>query len=361
MNVLEHCAYAYGIPSISADYKTEPADFEVSEELSFLPEGKGEHLYLYIEKSGLSTQEVQQKLVRFFKRPSVDVSFSGMKDRQALTQQWFSVRLADTETKDIEALNSPQLRVLESHMNSRKLKRGSHRCNHFRLVLRNLSRHPDELEERLQLIQEHGVPNYFGEQRFGWQGANISTALKYFAGDLQVKNPYKRGLYLSAARASLFNQVLSKRVEQNNWQHYLDGELMQLNASAACFVADPADPLLQQRLEQWDIHPTGPLWGMGDLQSSGQCAELETAVAKANPELKQGLEQAGLAMQRRALRSPVMNLKTHKLNDHELELSFTLNRGAYATVLLRELFVLQQGRQGQFNSQDNEAVEREYN
>jgi tRNA pseudouridine13 synthase len=360
MNALEHCAYAYGRPSISAFYKTQPADFEVHEELSFAPEGKGEHLYLHIEKSGLSTQEVQQQLMRFFKRPGVDVSFSGMKDKQALTRQWFSVRLPNSGSKSIEDLNHPQLRVLESVLNTRKLKRGSHRCNHFRLILRKLSKHPDALQEKLQQIRENGVPNYFGEQRFGWQGSNISSALAYFAGDLPVKSPYKRGLYLSAARATLFNQVLSQRVEQNNWQRYLDGDVMQLNGSMATFMADSDDPQLSQRIAEYDIHPTGPLWGKGDLQSCGQCAELENKVALENPRLKDGLEQAGLAMQRRALRSNVSNLRSRQLNEDELELTFTLNRGAYATVLLRELVILLEDKQEQFERQDNETAEREY-
>jgi tRNA pseudouridine13 synthase len=334
---LEELAYAGIKPVISADYKCMPADFQVTEELSFTPEGKGEYLYLFIEKSGMSTQEVQQELCRFFQRPEVDVSFSGMKDKQAITRQWFSVRLPGSKYQSLEKLDSSAIKVLQASPNPRKLKRGSHRCNHFSIVLRKLSHDPAELQHSLEKIQAQGVPNYFGEQRFGWQGSSLEGAMQLFAKKPRKLSRYRRGLYISAARAFLFNQVLSARVTRQNWDHLLAGDVMQLNGTSVTFISDAEDDKLIQRLATLDIHPTGPLWGSGNLQSQADCAALEQEIVQKFPVLKNGLEDIGANMQRRALRSPVLNLSYRVLEKDVLQLEFTLNRGAYATAMLREL------------------------
>ncbi len=338
---LENLAYAGEKPVVSAEYKTVPADFQVTEELGFTPDGKGEHLYLFIEKTGLTTQEVQQQLAVYFQRPSVDVSFSGMKDKQAITRQWFSIRLPGGKHQALEKLESPQLSILQHVSNSRKLKRGSHRCNHFSIVLRKLSHDPHILVKNLELLQTRGVPNYFGEQRFGWQGSTLAGASQFFSDSSTDNgarvNPYQRSLYISAARAFLFNQVLSERINRDCWNSYLAGDVMQLDGTSATFMSDPEDDRLAQRLAEMDIHPTGPLWGAGSLQSQLDCAALENWVISNYPLFRNGLERIGASMQRRALRSKVKNLRYSLLEKDALQLEFSLNRGSYATAMLREL------------------------
>tara|TARA_R110002110_G_scaffold2830_1_gene14127 strand:+ start:60302 stop:61471 length:1170 start_codon:yes stop_codon:yes gene_type:complete len=352
----ESCAYANPEPEIIASYKVSPEDFKVFEEISFTPDGAGEHLLLLIEKTGLTTQEAQKRLSDFFQRPAVDVSFSGMKDKQAVTQQWFSIRLpgnTDNTAADIDALNSDLLSVLEVKRNSRKLKRGSHRQNRFQIRLRELSGNPEYLLDRLETIAVQGVPNYFGAQRFGRDKYNLERARRMLAGELKVKQHYQRGLYYSAARAWLFNRVLSERVQLGNWNQFLAGDVMQLDGTDASFKAQADDPEINQRLESMDIHPTGPLWGSSKSGSQGQTAELELRVAAAEKSLCAGLEAAGLNSQRRALRSPVRDLQHHIVDSETLELEFTLNKGAYATVVLRELVKLRALASEQANEQDS--------
>lgn len=362
---LDNLAYAGEKPVVSAEYKTIPADFQVTEELGFTPDGKGEHLYLFIEKTGLTTQEVQQHLAGFFQRPSVDVSFSGMKDKQAITRQWFSVRLPGGKHQALEKFESPQLSILQSLTNSRKLKRGSHRCNHFSIILRKLSHDPLTLLKGLELMQAQGMPNYFGEQRFGWQGSTLAGASQFFTDTVTNTgtrvNAYQRSLYISAARAFLFNQVLSERISRHCWNSYLAGDVMLLDGTSATFASDPEDNRLKQRLVGMDIHPTGPLWGWGSLQSQSDCAVLENDVVSAYPLFRNGLESIRANMQRRALRSRVKNLRYSLLDKDVLQLEFSLNRGAYATALLRELVNLKSSENLQHLSaaEEETAIETE--
>jgi tRNA pseudouridine13 synthase len=341
---MQALAYAYGEPGVSASIKVKNEDFQVREILNFEPDGEGDHLFLLVEKDGLTTQNVQKRLMRHFKVPGRDVSFSGMKDKQAITQQWFSVKIGNQEPGDIKQLNSERLKIRRQLENKRKLKRGSHSRNQFEIRLRNLSDKAECLVERLRQISKDGVPNYFGEQRFGKNGENVEKAMQLFTGEIEIKDRYQRGIYISAARAFLFNKVLSKRVEDKNWNTYLTGDLMCLDASSACFKPELWDQTLAERLNEKDIHPSGPLWGAGvgkgKTKSEGVCAALEEAVLSAESVLKSGLEQSGLQSDRRALRSMPIDIDYEIEDDETMLLKFTLNKGSYATAFLRELVKL---------------------
>lgn len=337
---MQDLAYAHAEPTISASYKVKPEDFQVSEHLNFEPDGEGDHLLLLIEKTGLTTQDIQSKLMDIFRLTERDVSYSGMKDKQAITKQWFSVKPGETSEAVLEKFDSDQSKICSVNRNKRKLKRGSHVSNHFIIRLSDLSEDPSMLSERLQNIAQTGVPNYFGEQRFGTNADNVQMARQLFSGALKLSDRYRRGIYLSAARSYLFNQVLSRRVEMNNWNTYLPGDVMSLNASVASFRPDNWGEVLSERLQKHDIHPSGPLWGEGKLKSQAQCAAVELDIISAESDLKAGLEQAGLEQQRRPLRSVPEHLKFTVENKTTLVLEFSLNKGAYATALLREVVKL---------------------
>jgi tRNA pseudouridine13 synthase len=334
---LPYLAYAYSEPDISASYKVSNEDFQVQEVLSFEPDGKGDHLFLYVEKSGLTTQDVQEQLMQYFNLPAKDVSFSGMKDKQALTQQWFSVKQESRDVPETRELNSKQLTIQRAIRNKRKLKRGSHRCNQFSIRLRDLSAKPDGLIERINRIGREGVPNYFGEQRFGKNQDNVTKAKQLFDGTLKFKGRYQRGIYISAARAYLFNKVLSRRVEDGTWNTYMSGDLMSLDGTSSSFKPESWDQVLAGRLDKKDIHPSGPMWGSGKLLSEDLCAALEMDVVNNEEALKSGLEQIVLDQERRALRSMPRDLNYSIENDSTILIQFTLAKGAYATALLREL------------------------
>ena len=219
--------------------------------------------------------------------------------------------------------------------------------NRFVLVLRDIAGQRDAIEARLQSIARRGVPNYFGEQRFGREGGNVANALAMFAGR-RVRRE-QRTLLLSAARSELFNRVLAARVSAGTWDRPLDGEVWMLDGSRSVFGPVPFDGTLAQRLDAFDIHPTGPLWGRGDLRSEAAVAELERAVLDAGdaPALRQGLEAEGLKQERRALRLRPTGLAWAWRDGATLELAFSLPPGTYATVVLAELGdVAAAGREG---------------
>ena len=330
--------HAHGEPVLQGIFKQSPEDFQVDEQLGFQPDGAGEHEFLWLEKTGLTTTEVQTQLARCYRLPVQRVSFSGMKDRQGVTRQWFSVHEGTSKPSSQAAIGIDGVKVLQRCRNSRKLQRGSHRANRFVVKLRACSAAAGDWQHRLQQIRQCGVPNYFGQQRFGWGADNLQQATHWFTGEVPPpKSRTRRSMLLSSARSLVFNAVLSERVADDSWDRILPGEVVALNGSASTFAESQATAAeLQQRLDEFDIHPTGPLWGAGDARTSGAVAALETMVAGRFPLLTAGLQQHGLQQERRALRLQVADLQADMHAD-VLVLSFMLTRGAYATSVLREI------------------------
>jgi len=329
--------YVTTTPEISGTIRTAPEDFQVDEDLGFEPDGAGEHVFLKIRKRNANTDWVARQIARVAGVRPGDVSYAGMKDRNAVTTQWFSVQLPGRDMPDWTPLLSDNLQVLSSLRNSRKLRRGALRGNRFMLVVRGLSAASSELEQRLQRIALQGVPNYFGEQRFGQDAGNLDKAEAMFTGKLKVRDRHVRGLYLSAARSQLFNQVLSQRVAAGTWNRALPGEALMLEGTHIVFVADTVDATIEQRLAALDIHPTGPLWGRGLSLARGQALAIEQAALAGFEIFRSGLEQAGLSQERRALRLPVADFQWQFPGNDSVQLSFRLPAGAYATSVLREL------------------------
>jgi tRNA pseudouridine13 synthase len=195
----------------------------------------------------------------------------------------------------------------------------------------------NDIEKRLKTISAQGVPNYYGEQRFGHDQNNLTFANQLFAGELKKLSRHKRGIYLSAARSYLFNMVLAKRIADGTWDRAIPGDCMLLDGSRSHFSVEEIDAEIEQRIQEMDIHPTGPLWGKGKQSVSLDVAELEDAIMDQHPEWTQGLIRFGLSYERRALRSRVIDLKWDWPDEDDLELSFGLYPGGYATSVLREI------------------------
>jgi len=319
-------------PPCQARFKLCPQDFRVEELLGFEPDGAGAHAWLKLEKTGMNTDFLARRLARIAGVAPRAIGYSGLKDRQAVTSQWFSIDLAGREEADWSALEDEGVRVLTRTRSGRKLRRGSHRGNGFVLLLRDLQGDAAALEAVLRRIRVEGVPNYFGPQRFGRDGGNLAAATALIAGRLRPGDRKRRGLYLSTARSFLFNQVLSRRVAEVSWNRLLAGEAVMLAGSRSFFLATDTDPGLQQRLAAFDIHPSRPLWGRGDPACAGGALALG-----AYGHFRTGLETAGLRQERRALRVLPADLEWQFLPDGVLRLAFTLPAGAYATSVLREL------------------------
>ncbi len=327
--------YAYQGPLGRGVIRTEPEDFRVVELPVTEPDGEGEHCLLEIEKCNTNTDWVARLLAEHAGVQLRDVSYAGMKDRHAVTRQWFSVHLPGKPDPDWQALNSPELKVLQVGRHGRKLRTGALKGNRFTIRVRDFNGPSELLEERMAAIRQQGMPNFFGPQRFGHQGRNLDMARALFAGKLKRLTRNKRGIYLSAARSYLFNTVLSHRVADGSWNKLLDGERFLLAGSRSSFLADEIDSELTGRYLEHDIHNSGPLWGKGEVGVSGDVARLESEVLEGFNEEKEGLERLGLKMERRALRALAGDLEW-SLEGDTLELSFSLPKGSFATVLLRE-------------------------
>lgn len=331
---------AHGDALTQAKLKSIPQDFIVEETLAFPLSGQGEHLYLYLRKTNANTEWVSKQLARSLGVAHRDIGYAGLKDRHGVTAQWFSLPAKTITREMLEKLQIEGVEICEVQAHDRKLRKGAIKQNHFTICLRDVDVAPAALQDRLTQISQQGVPNYFDEQRFGHGRGNLTAALQMFARKLKPKR-FQRGMYLSSARAWLFNQILARRVSEQNWNSALEGDVFWLEGTKRFFSAGHIDETIQTRLAQGDIHPTGALWGEGDLQSHAQVARLEQQVVSQWPELAQGLVAARLTQDRRPLRvMPQAMRHDYDSVQQTLTLSFALPAGAYATAVLREIMQL---------------------
>ncbi|MFO7592838.1 MAG: tRNA pseudouridine(13) synthase TruD [Pseudomonadota bacterium] len=332
-------AYALGQPTCHARIRSVPEDFIVDEVLGFDPDGEGNHAFLHIRKRNTNTAWLARQLAELAGVPISEVGYAGLKDRRAVTSQYFTVNLSGKTEPDWQQLASDDLQFLEITRHRRKLRRGKLRENRFCITLRDLSGDCD-LEMRLQRIASDGVPNYFGEQRFGHGGNNLVMARAMFRGEHRERDRHIRGLYLSAARSWLFNKVLSARVEQGTWNRALSGESLIANGTTSAFTMRIISKEIEGQISRGALHPSGPLWGRGRPTSSADARALELKALEEEEPLCRGLERAGLQQERRPLRLPVKALHWSSERPHTLTLSFSLQPGAYATSVLREVVLI---------------------
>ncbi len=326
---------AYGEAVLKGKFRSTPEDFVVEEINAFDAHGEGEHLLLTIEKRGLNTAFVAKQLAAWAGIGEMGIGYAGLKDRHAVTRQRFTVHLPKKIAPDFDSLNIDGVKLLEWQWHHRKLPRGALAGNRFTLLLREVEGDKSSIENRLEKIRDFGLPNYFGEQRFGRERANVGMALKMFSGD-RVKRE-QRSIYLSAARSEIFNAVLASRIENENWLSALEGEVWMIDGSHSIFGPEPFTDDLHSRAEKLEIHATGPMWGKGELRVQAAVATCELAVAEAHSALCRGLEAADLKQERRALRIRVPDLSWEWPQKDHLSCRFSLPPGAYATELLAEL------------------------
>jgi tRNA pseudouridine13 synthase len=332
--------FPWAIP-LQARIKVFPEDFVVDEIAATEPEGAGEHVWLHIRKVGHNSEAVAEWLARVAGVPRVNVGYAGRKDRHAVTSQWFSVQLPGREEPDWSRQVLDGVEIVASRRHSRKLKTGHLAGNRFRVRLREVAGDHAAADALLEGMRLHGLPDYFGEQRFGH--GNLERARAWFAGRLRPRGRNQRSLYLSAARAAIFNAVLRRRVQDGTWDRLLPGDLANLDGSGSVFPVAGVDDELRARCERMDLHPTGPLWGRGGPGSSGAVLELENAVADDWPELAQGLEREGLDPARRPLRLRPRRLDWHWDTGDSLVLEMELGPGEYATGVAGAIAALTDG------------------
>lgn len=309
---------AYPATGASATLKQCNEDFSVTELPLQTPSGDGEHLWLDVEKNGANTAFVAQRLAEAAGVQERDVGYAGLKDRYAVARQWFSIYLpipkGQGETPDLTLLQHPEFKVLGQARHVKKLRPGDLQGNRFRIVLRDVAGDGGAIEANLAAIAAQGVPNYFGAQRFGHDGGNVEQGRAMLAREIRVRNPKKKGIYLSAVRSFVFNEVLALRIEQGLWGRTLPGDAI-----------DEAG------------QPTGPLWGRGRVATTDQAQALENGVAERHAVLCDGMEHAGLTQERRALVARPLDLSWEWPQADRLVLAFSLPAGTYATAVLNEI------------------------
>jgi len=342
MQVLDYkqLGRAYGSLDIKADFKTCPEDFVVEEYLPFSLSGEGEHVWLYVQKRGCNTDWLAGVLAKHAGIQPRSVGYAGLKDRHGVTSQWFSVHLPGLPGPDWKQLESDEISILENIRHSRKLQRGALKENHFHITLRNVTGPLKLLNERCKLIARQGVPNYFGEQRFGFGLGNIKYAESMFLKPGKRISRHKRSLYLSAARSWIFNNILCERISNKTWNRHLQGDVFMLDGKSACFIDDGSDDL-ESRIGCLEIHPTAVLWGSGVSMSQHENADLEKTIIDEWPVFRDGLIHVGVQQQRRALRFVPRDMVCGA-EGGVFTLSFKLQAGSYATALLRELVQLKE-------------------
>jgi tRNA pseudouridine13 synthase len=307
---------AYPASGASATLKFINEDFIVTELPLQRPSGEGEHLWLDVEKNGANTAFVAQQLAEAAGVEESDVGYAGLKDRYAIARQWFSIHLPKGETPALTALQHPEFTVLSQSRHLKKLRPGDLRGNRFRILLRDVIGNRDAIETNLKAVASQGVPNYFGAQRFGHGGGNVEQGRAMLAREIRVRNPKKKGIYLSAVRSFVFNEVLALRIHQGLWGKTLTGDVM-----------DEAG------------RPSGPLWGRGRVITTDQAQALENGVAERHATLCHGMEYAGLDQERRALVASPEAMSWEWPQDDQLVLTFSLPAGNYATSLVNEILL----------------------
>ena len=328
--------YAFGIPTVTGKIKVQPEDFIVKEILGFELTGEGEHIFLKIRKRGENTDYLARQIAKYAGLPKMAVSYAGMKDRFGSTTQWFSVHIPGKREVDWSDLESESVSVLKAIRHNRKLKKGALKGNRFEITVRELDGDNSLTEQRLAQVKSSGVPNYFGPQRFGREGNNLVQAEALLKGELRLRDRNLEGIYLSAARSEIFNRVLARRVEASNWNQAIIGDVFMFADSHSFFRAE-LSPETLSRVAALEIHPSGPLWGKGELATTEEALALESAVANELPVFSEGLGRIGMETSRRPLRLLVTDLDWEFCEGNALRLRFTLPAGAYATVVLREI------------------------
>jgi tRNA pseudouridine13 synthase len=331
--------YAHGGPLATGVLRASPEDFEVTEILGFEASGAGPHALLRVRKRGANTEWVARELARAAGCKPFEVGFAGLKDRNAVTTQAFTVPRGRRAAVEFVGLEGEGYEVLSAVEHQRKLPRGVLAGNRFDIVVRGFDVEAGALTDRLERIASQGVPNYFGPQRFGRDAGNLAAVLR--AAGAGGRLPRDRrggdsGFVLSAARSLVFNAILAERVAAGTWNRLVAGDVANLDGRGSVFQVESIDDDLASRCARGEIHPTAPMMGEGETLAAGAVAQLEQAVQQRFPEVLALVRAQRMASERRALRIMVRDL-AHEYADSCWRLRFSLPAGAFATVVLREI------------------------
>jgi tRNA pseudouridine13 synthase len=324
------------VPGCGGAFKLVPEDFEVEELPAYQPSGEGEHLYLWVEKRGRDTREVVKALASALGVDEGDVGVAGMKDRQAITRQLISLP-ARAEAR-LPEFSLEGVSVLWSRRHGNKLRTGHLRGNRFRLRLRGV-KDVGAARESFTRLASRGVPNYFGEQRFGREGDNADFGRLLVLGQRLPRRPdkFQRKLYLSAFQSRLFNRALVDRLCAGTFDTALLGDVLRKEDSGGLFVCE-APEVDVPRVAAFEVSPAGPLFGPKMTAAAHAVAEAEAKLLADEGVTLDDFRRGGDETQggRRPYRVRLANASL-EVEGEDVVLTFELPKGSYATEVLHEL------------------------
>jgi tRNA pseudouridine13 synthase len=336
---------AWGGPLAPGELRASPEDFEVHELLGFAASGAGPHALLTVRKRGANTEWVARELARLAGCKPFEVGFAGLKDRNAVTTQAFTVPAGRREPGSFVGGTGEGWEVLAAAAHQKKLPRGALEGNRFVITVRRFACDGGQLRERLGRIAAGGVPNYFGPQRFGRDAGNLTQVLQAAARGTprgRARGRGDAGFMLSAARSVIFNAVLAARMQAGSWDRLQAGDVANLDGRGSVFAVEAPDAELERRCAALEIHPTAALPGAGESLARAGVLELETAIASEFPEALEVIRAERMNAERRALRLRVRDLD-YEYQDDVLRLRFSLTSGSFATAVLREIIPVGEG------------------
>jgi len=315
---------------------------------------KGNYFIAKVQKQDMSTMEMLEFLENELQ--CFNIGYAGLKDKHATTTQYITLPLKFS--RSFEKLRHPRIKILESSRSKEKLNIGDLKGNNFFIRLHDVSQDAaDNLELVLNDIMRHGMPNYFGYQRFGRDSANFEKARDVAQGELLMKDKKIHKIMLHAYQSYLFNDWLARRIEISQDVQSKDCEelLVNLNISqeecdllknqAGLLSVLPGDIIYVQKTKKWEnvidlqairkpykeqkIVPTGLLAGSKAWRAKGIAGEIEHHF--------DDLTVNAVGLRREAVVYPKSIRHEYNKSDKTFELSFTLPKGSYATVLLENL------------------------
>ncbi len=335
-DIMSTFSWLYGKPVATGKLKQLPEHFIVREVLGFTFTGKGEHLMVKIRKTGENTKYVANELAKFCGVKSKDISWAGLKDRHAITEQWLSVHLPKSDHLKFALFEAthPGVEILEMTRHNKKLRPGDLLGNSFQLMATEVT-DMDDVLSRLEKVKVSGVPNYFGSQRFGHEGNNVTEARRWGRENVRTRDNTKRSFYLSAARSWIFNHIVSQRITEGYFTQPVDGDIL-LDQNGRTVNKNVTSEENIQKVQNGDWSISAALAGDNQLPTSETALTLEQPQLDAEPDLMALIRGNRMRHERRAIELHPENLSWSAEGD-TLTLNFSLTSGSFATVIMREL------------------------
>ncbi len=328
------------ISGIGGKIKVNPEDFTVDEIPAYEPSGSGEHLFVHLTKTGITTKEVQKALAKIFNTKRSEVEFAGIKDKHAVASQYFSVWLYNKQDPEMVCKLEDQIpvRINSFRFHQRKLKKGHLHGNQFNIKIREPEIDLDEALKRITEIKEKaiqlGIPNFYGDQRFGIEGDNPQQGLEILKGERKIQNKWLRQFLLASFQSYLFNYYLEKRIREGLFNEIMPGDIAKKHETGGIFIVEDKETE-QKRFDNKEICFTGPIFGKKMTQAKGEAFVFENSILEENEVTPEELEKAKLSGTRRAgiILPSIESMK----EEDGIRVKFQLPKGSFATIVLREI------------------------